>query len=166
MVTDLDEGLAERVLVSLDAEIRRRERLLRAVCADDLTVYRRNATDALARLVVVVDELATLANELPDFLTALVGIAQDAVEASVSICCSRRNAPPGWSPTTSGPTPISGSLSESTIAATRWTWSATNDRRRSRGVPGRAALRLGPDELVVFQTAPCTGPVVRPPPGS
>ena len=76
VVTDLDEGLAERALVSLDAEIRRRERLLRGVCADDLAVYRRNATDALARLVVVVDEFATLANELPDFLTALVGIAQ------------------------------------------------------------------------------------------
>jgi S-DNA-T family DNA segregation ATPase FtsK/SpoIIIE len=29
-----------------------------------------------------------------------------------------------------------------------------------RGVPGRAALRLGPDELVVFQAARCTGPVV------
>ena len=76
VVTDLDEGLAERVLVSLDAEIRRRERLLRAVRADDLTVYRRNATETLPRLVVVVDEFAALAKELPEFLSSLVAIAQ------------------------------------------------------------------------------------------
>ncbi len=76
VVTDLERGLAERVLVSLDAEIRRRERLLRAAHADDLTSYRRNAVDPLARLVVVIDEFAALAKELPDFLPALVGIAQ------------------------------------------------------------------------------------------
>ena len=36
VVTDLDDGLAERVLVSLDAEVRRRERLFRAARVDDL----------------------------------------------------------------------------------------------------------------------------------
>jgi DNA segregation ATPase FtsK/SpoIIIE, S-DNA-T family len=43
VVTDLDDGLAERVLVSLDAEVRRRERLLRAAAVDDLTGYRRSS---------------------------------------------------------------------------------------------------------------------------
>lgn len=60
VVTDLDDGLAERVLVSLDAEVRRRERLLRAAAVDDLTSYRRSSQPALSRLVVVIDEFASL----------------------------------------------------------------------------------------------------------
>ena len=43
VVTDLDDRLAERALVSLDAEIRRRERLLRAAGADDLAGVPRRA---------------------------------------------------------------------------------------------------------------------------
>ena len=48
VVTDLDDGLAERMLVSVDAEVRRRERLLRDAGADDLTSYRRVVDDPLA----------------------------------------------------------------------------------------------------------------------
>jgi DNA segregation ATPase FtsK/SpoIIIE, S-DNA-T family len=59
VVTDLDDGLAERVLVSLDAEVRRRERLLRAAGVDDLAGYRRTASTPMARVVVVIDEFAT-----------------------------------------------------------------------------------------------------------
>ena len=78
MVTDLDDGLAERALVSLDAELDRRERMLRSVRAGDLTRVSEAgpAAEPIARLVVIIDEFATLAHELPDFLGALVAIAQ------------------------------------------------------------------------------------------
>ena len=77
VVTDLDDRLAERALVSLEAELRRRERLLRPVGAADLADYRAVAgAPPLPRLVVVIDEFAALAAELPDFLPALVGVAQ------------------------------------------------------------------------------------------
>ncbi len=77
LVTDLDDHLAERALVSLDAEIRRRERLLRAAGADDLAAYRAVPGRApLPRLVVVVDEFAALAADLPSFIPALVAVAQ------------------------------------------------------------------------------------------
>ena len=47
------------------------------VGAADLAAYRRSATgDVLPRLVVVIDEFAALVSEQPDFLHALVGIAQ------------------------------------------------------------------------------------------
>src|SRR5690606_29957164 len=42
VVTDLDGGLAERALVSLDAELRRREAMLRDAGADDLRAYRQH----------------------------------------------------------------------------------------------------------------------------
>src|SRR5439155_13004068 len=47
------------------------ERVLRAAGVQDV-----DDCPHLARLVVVIDEFATMAAELPDFLGALVGIAQ------------------------------------------------------------------------------------------
>ncbi len=72
VVTDLDDGLGERLLVALRAEVRDRERQLRAAGAPDL----RDLDGGPPRLVVVVDEFATLAAELPDFLGALVDVAR------------------------------------------------------------------------------------------
>ena len=64
MVTDLDDRLAERALVCLEAELRHREERLRAAGAEDLAAFRalahRADPEPLPRLVVVVDEFATL----------------------------------------------------------------------------------------------------------
>ena len=80
MVTDLDDRLAGRALRSLEAELRRRERVLRAAGATDIAptcAAEADRTPApLPRLVVVVDELAGLAADLPDFVSSLVGVAQ------------------------------------------------------------------------------------------
>ncbi len=80
VVTDLDQHLTERALVSLGAELKRREALLAAAGAKDLDDYRsrREANPDLtpiARLVLVVDEFKLLADELPDFVEGLVRIA-------------------------------------------------------------------------------------------
>ena len=104
LVTDLDKHLTTRVLTSLGAELRRRERLLAAHGVKDHGSYLETrdtfATDhhkkaaafpsreaineasahegwpPMARLVVMVDEFATLAEELPDFVTGLVDLAR------------------------------------------------------------------------------------------
>ena len=78
VVTDLDAHLTRRVLRSLDAELRRREVLFAQVNARDLDQYRRTITPhaSLHRLILIVDEFATLAEELPDFLDGLIDIAQ------------------------------------------------------------------------------------------
>lgn len=77
-VTDLDPALARRALVSLTAEVKRREALLAAAGAGSLTEYRarpRAAQDPLPRLVIVIDELRMLVEELPDFVEGLVRLA-------------------------------------------------------------------------------------------
>src|SRR6185437_11682671 len=67
---------------SLTAELRRRERVLASAAAPDIDAWRarqlRDGADCLQmpRLVIVVDEFATLVEELPDFIGGLVGIAQ------------------------------------------------------------------------------------------
>ncbi|GAA1169952.1 hypothetical protein GCM10009584_08530 [Ornithinimicrobium humiphilum] len=72
LVTDLDPHLAERVLVSLRAELHRREAVLARVGARDV---RDHAGPDLPRLLVVIDEFRVLAEELPDFLGGLVRLA-------------------------------------------------------------------------------------------
>lgn len=77
LVTDLDEHLTARALTSLQAEIKRRERLLREVAAPDFAAYDalRAARPALPRLVIVIDEFKVLADELPAFVEGLVRLA-------------------------------------------------------------------------------------------
>ncbi|WP_432827254.1 FtsK/SpoIIIE domain-containing protein [Dactylosporangium sp. CA-092794] len=81
MVTDLDSALVTRALESLSAELRRREEILARVAAKDLVRYRvmrqrDPELPAVPRLVLVIDEFATLAREVPDFIPGLVSIAQ------------------------------------------------------------------------------------------
>ena len=159
VVTDLDDGLAERVLVSLDAEVRRRERLLRAARVDDLTAYRRTVDEPLPRLVVVIDEFASLAKELPDFLGALVSIAQRGRSLGIHLLLATQR-PAGV---------VTDDIRANTnlrIALRLQDRADADDVVGSGapacfpvGAPGRAALRLGPNELVVFQTATTSGPL-------
>lgn len=75
-VTDLDPSAAHRVLASLRAELRRRERVLAAAGATDLRDLRRtDGGRCPPRLVVVVDEFRVLADEAPDVLEGLVRVA-------------------------------------------------------------------------------------------
>lgn len=82
LVTDLDEQLGERALRCLEAELRHRERLFREARVSHIRDYQRerdggNASlEPMPRLVVVIDEFATLIKALPDFVDSLVGIAQ------------------------------------------------------------------------------------------
>lgn len=161
VVTDLDDGLAERVLVSLDAEVRRRERLLRAAGVDDLTGYRRAVDDPLPRLVVVVDEFATLAKELPDVLGTLVSIAQRGRSLGIHLLLATQR-PAGV---------VTDDIRANTnlrIALRLHDRTDSDDvvgheapARFPAGLPGRAALRLGPDDLVIFQTASTAGSLPR-----
>ena len=164
VVTDLDDGLAERVLVSLDAEVRRRERLLRAAGVGDLAAYRHAVDDPLPRLVVVIDEFASLAKELPDFLGTLVAIAQRGRSLGVHLLLATQRPAGVVTDDIRANTNlrIALRLQDRTDAD-----DVVGDPAPSRfpvGAPGRAALRLGPDELVVFQTAGSAEPV-RPRPG-
>ncbi|GAA4667020.1 FtsK/SpoIIIE domain-containing protein [Frondihabitans cladoniiphilus] len=81
LVTNLDGRETERALESLDAELKRREHVLKDMGAKDAdAAWERDPTTAasrgLARLVLVIDEFAELKTELPDFVDGLVRIAR------------------------------------------------------------------------------------------
>lgn len=83
-VSDLDDRGAERALVSFKAEVRRRSELITvAARSDDIDGYRafrrRNPEiplPPLPRLVIMIDEFARLKQNMPDFISGLIEIAQ------------------------------------------------------------------------------------------
>ncbi|MBG7605397.1 MAG: hypothetical protein IZT58_12285, partial [Actinobacteria bacterium] len=160
VVTDLDDGLAERALVSLEAELIRRERLIRAVGANDLAEYRvAENVQTLPRLVVVIDEFAALAKELPDFLAALVGVAQRGRSLGIHLLLATQRPTGVVNDDIRANTNLRIALRLHDPADAKDVVGDELPATFPRGVPGRVALRLGPDELVVFQAARCTGAV-------
>ncbi len=163
LVTDLDDHLADRAVRSLHAELRRREAMLLEQGVVDLAGYREaaaaraGAVDPMPRLVIVVDEFATLAVQRPAFIGALLGIAQrgrslgmhlvlatqrpagvvsDDIRANTNLRIALRVQQPGESV----------DVIDNTDAATL-----------PRSVPGRALARIGSESVVGFQTARCDG---------
>ena len=68
MLTDLTRHELDRSLVSLRAEIRRREEILSAVQSPDLTAYRETAAGQarpLPQLILIIDEFRMLVEEAP-----------------------------------------------------------------------------------------------------
>ncbi|MET3933348.1 FtsK/SpoIIIE domain-containing protein [Arthrobacter sp. OAP107] len=77
MLTDLAGSQLERTIVSLRAEVRRREQLLAAANAPDLATYRLSPSGGppLPQLVLIIDEFRMLVEEAPGTLTELMRIA-------------------------------------------------------------------------------------------
>lgn len=77
VISDLDGHMAERALISLEAELKRRERTLAEHGAKDLQeLTRRHPEAAPPMLVIAVDEFAKLREEIPEFVDGVVDIAQ------------------------------------------------------------------------------------------
>jgi S-DNA-T family DNA segregation ATPase FtsK/SpoIIIE len=156
LVTDLDEQLGERALRALEAELRRRERRLREVRADNLIEYvRSGAADAspMPRLVVVIDEFATMAKELPDFLTALVGIAQRGRTLGVHLILATQRPSGAVNDNIRTNTNLRVALRVQDAADSIDVIGVRDAAELSRMLPGRAYVRLGPGEVVPIQTA-------------
>ena len=77
LLTDLDISEVARALVSLRAEVRRRESLLAAHRAADLRAYEtlETAGPPLPHLVLIIDEFRMLVDEAPEALAELMRIA-------------------------------------------------------------------------------------------
>lgn len=166
LVTDLDEQLGARALRCLEAELRYREHRLRELGAEDLAVFRSRSAaagaggsslDPLPRLLVVVDEFASLAADLPEFLDALVGIAQRGRSLGVHMVLATQR-------------PAGVVTDDIRANATCRIALRVSDPRESvdiidagdaagipRSRPGRAVARFGPGEITPFQSALSTG---------
>ncbi len=162
LVTDLDEHLGARALTCLEAELHHREQVLRDVGATDIDEYRpaarlRASTEPLPRLVVVIDEFATMAAELPDFLDSLVGIAQRGRSLGVHLILATQRPSGAVSPSIRTNTSLRIALRVLDAADSSDVIDAIDAASIGRDQPGRAYVRLGPTEVVPFQSALVTG---------
>lgn len=147
LVTDLDDQLGHRALRCLDAELRHRERRLRHLRRADL------AGSDLARLVIVIDEFATLAAELPDFLDALVAVAQRGRSLGVHLILATQRPAGAVSPAIRTNTNLRVALRMLDPSDSIDVIDRPDAARLARDRPGRALARLGPGEVIAFQAA-------------
>ena len=159
MVTDLDESLAERALRCLEAELKYRERVLRDAAAVDLPDYLRNAkgSEALPRLIVIIDEFATLKAELPEFIDALVGVAQRGRSLGVHMLLATQRPQGAINDNIKANTNLRIALRVQEGSDSRDVIDVTDAAAIPRNAPGRAYVRLGPNEVVAIQSALSTG---------
>ncbi|GAB3248238.1 FtsK/SpoIIIE domain-containing protein [Alteromonas gracilis] len=156
MVTDLDPHLVRRALTSLRAELRRRERLLAAAGVSDLREHvtlreHDPALPALPRLVVVVDEFAALARELPDFVSGLVDVAQRGRSLGLHLVLATQRPTGAVSPEIRANTTLRIALRTADAAESRDVIGTTDAADISPHTPGRAHVRRGTGAVVPVQ---------------
>ena len=153
-VTDLDGHLTERALTSLAAELRRRELVLRDAGCKDIDDYLSSGlAGALPRLVLVVDEFATLAEELPDFVGGLVGIAQRGRSLGVHLVLATQRPSGVVSADIRANTTLRVALRVTDPGESADVVDVKDAALISRATPGRAVARVGAGNVVAFQSA-------------
>ncbi|HSP03077.1 MAG TPA: FtsK/SpoIIIE domain-containing protein, partial [Acidimicrobiales bacterium] len=152
-VTNLDATLSRRALTSLRAELDRRMRLMEGRAKDLAEMLEHHPDDAPPSLVIVVDEFATLVKEVPEFVAGVVDIAQRGRSLGIHLILATQRP--------------SGSVNENILANTnlrialRMLDNAESGSvigsPEAAGIPvplrGRGYARLGPHDLVPFQSA-------------
>jgi DNA segregation ATPase FtsK/SpoIIIE, S-DNA-T family len=152
-VTNLGVGMARRALVSLQAELNRRMALMEGRAKDLAEFTRVCPSEAPPRLVIIVDEFATLAKELPDFVAGVVDIAQRGRSLGIHLVLATQRP--------------AGAVNENILANTNLRLGLRMldpaDSVSVLGSPdaadipvplvGRAMARTGRRELTAFQTA-------------
>ncbi|MER7811916.1 FtsK/SpoIIIE domain-containing protein [Streptomyces sp900116325] len=157
LVTDLDSQLVERALVSLGAELRRRETQLAQTGAKDIEDYldkRSRGGDvlpALPRLLLVIDEFASMARELPDFISGLVNIAQRGRSLGIHLVLATQRPGGAVTPDIRANTNLRIALRTTDGGESRDVIDAPDSGDISPANPGRAYARLGPSALLPFQ---------------
>ena len=165
MVTDLDAHLTQRALTSLSAELTRRERILAAAQVKDIEDYtalldrdargrhRGPGEETLAplpRLVIVIDEFASLVRDLPDFVTGLVSIAQRGRSLGIHLILATQRPSGAVSADIRANTNLRIALRVTDANESADVIDAPDAARISRTTPGRGYVRLGHGSLVPF----------------
>jgi DNA segregation ATPase FtsK/SpoIIIE, S-DNA-T family len=155
MVTDLDPHQVERALASLSAELTRREHILAAAGAKDIEDYyllvdKRQARP-LPRLVIVIDEFASMVRDLPNFVTGLVNIAQRGRSLGIHLILATQRPSGVVSAEIRANTNLRIALRVTDPADSADVIGVSDAATIAQSHPGRAYVRLGHASLVPFQ---------------
>lgn len=156
MVTDLDSHLVERALTSLTAELNRREHILADVEAKDIEDYtdlraKRPELAPLPRLLIVIDEFASMVRDLPDFVTGLVNIAQRGRSLGIHLILATQRPSGVVSPEIRANTNLRVALRVTDKGESTDVIDSPAASTIGKHHPGRGYARLGASTLVPFQ---------------
>ncbi len=157
MVTDLDAHLVGRALESLSAELKRREHMLAAVGAKDIEDYVAGMRtmpylEAMPRLLIVIDEFASMVRDLPDFVTGLVNIAQRGRSLGIHLILATQRPSGVVSPEIRANTNLRIALRVTDVSESADVIGTGEAARIAKSTPGRAYARLGHASLLPFQS--------------
>ncbi|WP_369211614.1 FtsK/SpoIIIE domain-containing protein [Streptomyces flavofungini] len=158
MVSDLDAHLTERALASLAAELKRREEILFEAETKDIEDYNdarrlRPALEPMPRLMLVIDEFASLVAELPDFIAGLVDIARRGRSLGVHLMLATQRPAGVVSADIRANTNLRIALRVTNGEESRDVIDSPDSGHISKATPGRCYVRSGAQSLVGVQTA-------------
>lgn len=170
VITDLDREAAsgdvagQRVVDGLRAELIRREHLLRERGASSLVDLELRddpiVDDRPPRLVVVIDELARLQADVPEFVASLVDVAQRGRSLGIHLVVGTQTAGRVVSSEVLANADIRVALRLAAAGDSIEVVGSPIASRLPRSIPGRAVVRLGNDDPVVFQVASTGGELI------
>jgi S-DNA-T family DNA segregation ATPase FtsK/SpoIIIE len=167
MVTDLDTHQVERALVSLSAELTRREHILAGAGAKDIEDYQllldrerrlggsqrpSGGLSPIPRLLIVIDEFASMVRDLPDFVTGLVNIAQRGRSLGIHLILATQRPSGVVSADIRANTNLRIALRVTDPSESADVIDAPDAAYISKSTPGRAYVRLGHASLIPFQS--------------
>ncbi|GGX36490.1 cell division protein FtsK [Streptomyces malachitofuscus] len=158
MVSDLDAHLTERALASLAAELHRREKILFDAAAKDIEDYNdtrklRPELEPMPRLVLVIDEFASLVAELPDFIAGLVDIARRGRSLGVHLVLATQRPAGVVSADIRANTNLRIALRVTDASESIDVIEAPDSGAIAKSTPGRMYVRSGAQSLVGVQSA-------------
>ena len=152
LVTDLSPHLVRRALVSLRAELRRREHLLqRKGVKDLLTLERSGDPQTPPSLVIVVDEFAALASDVPEFVDGVVDVAQRGRSLGLHLVLATQRPAGVIKDNLRANTNLRVALRMADEADSADVLGTPLAAGFDPAVPGRGAVRTGPGRLALFQ---------------
>ncbi|MGM7679269.1 FtsK/SpoIIIE domain-containing protein [Microbacterium sp. A94] len=154
LVTDLSPHLVRRALTSLRAELQHREHLLNRKKAKDLLeLEKRQDPECPPALVLVIDEFAALASEMPDFVDGVVDIAQRGRSLGIHLIMATQRPAGVIKDNLRANTNLRIALRMADEADSRDVVDDPVAATFSASIPGRAIAKTGPGRLVPFQSA-------------
>ncbi len=152
LVTDLNTQEVRRVLISLNAEIRRREHLLEASGAKDLIAHEElGRSDTPANLIIIVDEFAALAKEVPEFVAGVVDLAQRGRSLGMHLLLATQRPAGVITDNIRANTNLRIALRVADDSESTDVIGVPTAASISRNTPGRGVYRAGPKEIRAFQ---------------
>ena len=154
LVTDLSPHLVRRALTSLRAELQNREHLLNRKKAKDLLeLEKRQDPECPPALVLVIDEFAALASEMPEFVDGVVDIAQRGRSLGIHLIMATQRPAGVIKDNLRANTNMRIALRMADEADSRDVVDDGVAATFAAAIPGRAIAKTGPGRLVPFQSA-------------